>query len=67
MPEHLLENHAGVERNVFVLVAFECLKDDIAAFAEIFDCRPSAANLSSEEVIEDVHDIFARFKFESVA
>lgn len=59
MSKHLFEDHAGVERNVLIFVALQGLEDNITPFAKILDGGPSAANLASEKVVEDVHYVLA--------
>lgn len=65
MAEHLLEDHAGIQCDFFALVAIEGSENDIGLAAEILYGGPSGANLPAKEVIEDLGDIFSRFKLEA--
>jgi hypothetical protein len=65
MAEHLLEDHTGIQRDFFALVAIEGRENDIGLAAEVLYGGPSGANLPAKEVIEYLGDVFSRFKFEA--
>jgi hypothetical protein len=47
MPKHLLEDHTGVEGDLFVLVASESSEDDIWSPSDVIDGWPSRTDLTS--------------------
>lgn len=62
--QHLLEHHARVERDLLILIPRERRKDDVRLRRQILDSGPPRANLSSEEVVEYLHDVLPGLKLE---
>jgi len=62
--QHLLEDHAGVESHLFVLVTSEDGEDDLWLCGEVLDSRPPRADLPAQEVVEYLYDILPGLKFE---
>ena len=65
MSQHLLEDHAGVESHVFVLVTSKDGKDNLWLCGEVLDGWPPGANLPAQEVVKYLYDILPGFKLES--
>jgi len=65
VPEHFLEDHAGVEGDVLVLVAGKDGKEDVALRGDILDGGEAGAELAAEEAGEDVCDVLAGLKVEA--
>lgn len=63
--EHLLEDHTGIQRDFFALVALEGSEDDVGLAAEVLYSGPSGAYLPAKEVVEYLGDVLARFKLEA--
>ena len=66
MLQHILQNHPRIQPDLLVVVSFERSEDDIVVRAEVLDRREPRTDLPSEELREHLHDVFARFEFESV-
>ena len=66
MPEHFLEHHPRIKRDLFLLIALESGKEDLRLFREVFNSRPPRTDLPPQEVVEYLDDVFAGFEFESV-
>ena len=59
MAEHLLEDHTGIQRDLFAFVAHEGSEDDVGLAAEVLHSGPSGAYLPAKEVIEYLGDVLA--------
>lgn len=59
MPDHLLEDHARVERDLWIPVAVERGEDDVGSRRQVLDRRPARADLSPEQVVEDLGHVLA--------
>ena len=64
MSKHLSKDHASIERDVLILVAFERSKQDFGLVTEVFHRREPRAYLSSKEIVEDLYDVLACLEFE---
>lgn len=64
VPQHLPQYHTRVQRNVLVLVSGQGSKEDLAFARDVFDCGPARADLSAQEVVEYLDDVFAGFEVE---
>ena len=65
MAKHLPQDHARVERNIFILVTGKSSKQNLALPRDVLDCRPARTDLPPEEVVEDLHDVFPSFEIEA--
>jgi hypothetical protein len=63
--QHLLEDHARVQRDLLVLVSGERSEDDLVLCGEVLDGRPPRADLAAQEVVEDLDDVFAGLELEA--
>lgn len=66
MPQHLLQYHPRIQRNLLILVPRQRSKYHIRLPTQVLDRRPSRADLAPEKVIEDLDDVFAGFELEAV-
>jgi len=65
MSQHLLQNHARVQSDLLILVPSKRRKYDLMFPGEVFDSRPSRADLTAKEVVEYLYDVFTGFKLET--
>jgi len=63
--KHFAEDHTSVECNVFVLVTIKGGKQHFTLPGDVFDRWPASTDLSPEEVVEDLHDIFPCLEVEA--
>ena len=62
MAKHLTQNHARVERNLFILITRKGSKQNLTLPRYVLDGWPACADLPAEEVVEYLHDVFPGFK-----
>ena len=65
MAKHFAQDHAGVERDILVLITGMGGKQNLALPGDVFDRRPTRTDLSPEEVVEDLHDVLPGFEIEA--
>lgn len=65
MAKHFAEDHTSIERNVFVLVTVEGGEQNFTLSGDVFYRWPASADLSPEEIVEDLHDIFPCLEIEA--
>lgn len=65
MAQHLAQDHASVERDVFILVTGMRSKENLALPRDVFDRRPARTDLPPEKVVEDLHDVLPGLKVET--
>lgn len=63
MAQHFTEDHPSVERHFLVLVTIKCSEEHVWPLAQILDGGEARADLAAEQVVEDLDDVLARFKF----
>ena len=66
MPEHLLQDHARVQPDLFVLIPTEGSEENVWLPIEVLNCRESRADLPSEQAVEDLDDVLPRFEVQPV-
>ncbi len=65
MAKHFAEDHTSVERNIFVLVTIKGGKQNFTLPGDVFDSWPASTDLSPEEIVEDLHDVFPCLEIEA--
>jgi hypothetical protein len=65
VPQHLLEHHPRVQRDLLILVPRERCEDDVRFPREVLHRRPSRANLAPQQVIENLDHVLPRLELES--
>jgi hypothetical protein len=63
--QHLAQDHAGVERDVFIFVTGMRSKENLSLPRDVFDRRPARTYLPPEKVVEDLHDVLPGLKVET--
>jgi hypothetical protein len=65
MAKHFAQDHASVERDIFVLVTTKGGKQNLTLPGDVFDRRPASTDLSPEKIVEDLHDVLPGLKIEA--
>jgi hypothetical protein len=63
--KHFAEDHTSVECNIFVLVTTKGGKQNFTFPGDVFNRWPASTDLSPEEIVEDLHDIFPCLEIEA--
>ena len=65
MAKHFAEDHTSVECNILVLVTIKGGKQNFTLPGDVLDRWPASTNLSPEEIVEDLHDVFPCLEIEA--
>jgi len=63
--KHLAQDHASVEGDIFVLVTTKGGKQDFTLPGDVFDGWPASTDLSPQQIVEDLNDIFPCLEVEA--
>ena len=65
MAKHFAEDHTSVKCNIFILVTIKGGKQNLTLPGDVFDRWPASTNLSPEEIVEDLDDVFPCLEIEA--
>lgn len=64
VPQHLAQDHAGVQRDILVLISRQRGEQHLPLARDVLDGRPARAYLTPKEIVEYLDDVFAGLEVE---
>jgi len=60
--KHLAQDHAGIERDLFILISGQGSEENLSFARDVFDRWPARAYLPPEKIVKDLHDVLPGLK-----